>query len=113
MYLPRKNKRVVAEDRKLRPPSAGEGIRAAVLEDGWKRFSPSLEPPEGPGSPQVAPTILPESSHPLPVANAEAGQPRAAGLRQTGKTGNPDRLQRELRGRRLQRETLRLLDDEA
>lgn len=91
---------------------AGEGVYAVTLEGGRMRLAYALELPDKPGEVQKAFNVAPEASYVLSVKNPEAGQPRAAGLREADKADYPDRLQKEFRGRRFESEDVRLLDYE-
>ena len=89
---------------------AGEGVYAITLQDGQLRLSFALELPKKPREVQRAFKIPPEASYILSVKNPEKGQPPSAGLREDEKASYPDRLQREFRGRRFEREDVKLLD---
>lgn len=89
---------------------AGEGVYLVTLEDGQMHLVYSLELPERPSEVQKTFKIAPEASYALSVKNPGAGQPRTAGLRESEKADYPDALQKEFRGRRFEREDLRLLD---
>lgn len=91
---------------------AGEGVYAIALTDGQMHLVYALELPERPGDVQEAFNIAPEASFALSVKNPEKGQPPGAGLRGEQKADYPDRLQREFRGRRFEREDARLLEFE-
>jgi hypothetical protein len=72
----------------------------------------ALELPEEPAEVQEAFKIAPEASFALSVKDPERGQPPGAGLSESQKADYPDRLQRESRGRRFERENVKLLDFE-
>jgi hypothetical protein len=91
---------------------AGEGVYALTLEDGQMHLAYCLELPERPREVQQAFKIAPEASYALSVKNPEAGQPRAAGLRDQDKADYPQKLQETFRDRRFAREDVRLLDYE-
>lgn len=91
---------------------AGEGVYAVTLEDGRMHLIYSLELPERPKEVQQAFNIAPEAAFALSVKNPEAGQPRAAGLSGDRQADYPKKLQEQFRGRRFEREDVRLLDYE-
>lgn len=98
------------EQRQPAARPAGEGVYAISLEDGQMHLSFALELPEQTDEVQHSFRIPPEASFVLSVKNPEAGQPRAAGLREEQKADYPEKLQREFRGRRFEREDVRMLD---
>ncbi|GAB1582770.1 hypothetical protein [Phyllobacterium phragmitis] len=75
-------------------------------------LSYALELPERPGEVQKAFRIAPEASYVLSVKNPEKGSPANAGLRKQDQADYPDKLQKEFRGRRFDREDVELLDFE-
>jgi hypothetical protein len=89
---------------------AGEGVYAITLEDGQMHLSFALELPQKPREVQKTFKIPPEAGYSLSVKNPEKGQPRAAGLRASEKADYPENLQKEFRGRRFEREDVRMLD---
>ncbi|MBB2971407.1 hypothetical protein [Mesorhizobium sp. RMAD-H1] len=91
---------------------AGEGVYVITLEDGQMHLSYALELPERPGEVQKAFRIAPEASYVLSVKNPEKGSPANAGLRKQDQADYPDKLQKEFRGRRFDREDVELLDFE-
>lgn len=91
---------------------AGEGVYAVALREGQMHLVYELELPENPSDVQKAFKIAPEASYVLSVKNPEAGQPRTAGLGKNEKADYPEQLMKQFRGRRFEREDLRLLDYE-
>jgi hypothetical protein len=91
---------------------AGEGRYAVALIDGQMHLAYVLERPEQPAEVQRAFRIAPEASFALSVNNPEADSPPGTGLGERQEADYPERLQREFRGRRFDREDVRLLDAE-
>jgi hypothetical protein len=89
---------------------AGEGVYAITLKDGQMHLSYVLELPQHPSDVQRAFKIAPEASFALSVKNPERDQPPGTGLDESQKADFPERLQREFRGRRFEREDVKLLD---
>jgi hypothetical protein len=89
---------------------AGEGVYAITLENGQMHLSYALELPEKPREVQKALKIPPEASFAISVKNPEKGGPPGAGLRESDKADYPEKLQKEFRGRRFEREDVRMLD---
>lgn len=100
------------EQRQPAARPAGEGRYVIAVKDGQMHLAYALEEPEQPGEVQRAFKIAPEASFALSVKNPETGSPRNAGLSEDQEADYPDRLQREFRGRRFDREDVRLLDAE-
>lgn len=100
------------EQRQPAARPAGEGRYVVALMDGQMHLAYALEHPEHPGEVQRAFRIAPDASFALSVKNPEAGRPPGMGLGKGEEAEYPERLQREFRGRRFEREDVRLLDAE-
>lgn len=100
------------EQRQPAARPAGEGRYVIAVMDGQMHLAYALEHPEHPAEVQQAFKIAPEASFALSVKNPEAGSPPGMGLGKDQEADYPERLQREFRGRRFEREDIRLLDTE-
>jgi hypothetical protein len=89
---------------------AGEGVYAITLRNSQMHLSYVLELPQRPSDVQAAFKIAPEASFALSVKNPEKDQPPGTGLDEREKPDYPERLQREFRDRRFEREDVELLD---
>lgn len=91
---------------------AGEGRYAVTLVDGQMHLAYVLELPRHPDDVQGAFGIAPEASFALSIKNPETASPPGAGLDEKQEADYPERLQKVFRGRRFEREDIRLLDVE-
>ena len=89
---------------------AGEGVYAITLLSGQMYLSYALELPAHPSEVQQAFRIASEASFVLSIKNPEAATPPGLGLGEKEKPDYPERLHAEFRGRRFEREDVRLLD---
>src|SRR6266700_1624404 len=100
------------EQRQPAARPAGEGRYAVALLDGQMHLAYVLEHPAHPAEVQRAFKIAPQASFALSVKNPEKDSPPGTGLDAAQEVVYPERLQREFRGRRFEREDIRLLDAE-